>query len=66
MGVALGWMALALAAVAGCTGCGAGRRADQVHGPFHGGRGVGWREAVFTRLTPGDPPGVRDRLDGTP
>ena len=52
MGVALGWMALALTAVAGAPDAGRGGVAIKYTVRFVEADGVGWREAVFTRLTP--------------
>ena len=52
MGVALGWMALALTAVAGAPDAGRGGVPIKYTVRFVEADGVGWREAVFTRLTP--------------
>ncbi len=52
MGLALGWMAIALAGLAGAP------KMERANGPiqytvrFVETEGLGWREAVFTRLTP--------------
>ena len=52
MGVALGWMALALAAVAGAPDAGRGGVPIKYTVQFMEADGVAWREAVFARLTP--------------
>ncbi len=52
MGVALGWMALALAAVAGAPDAGRGGVPIKYTVRFMEVEGLGWREAVFARLTP--------------
>ena len=52
MGVALGWMALALAAVSGTPDGGRGGVPIRYTVRYMEAEGVEWREAVFTRLTP--------------
>ncbi len=52
MGVALGWMALALAAVAGAPDAGRGGVPIKYTVRYMEADGVEWREAVFARLTP--------------
>ncbi len=52
MGVALGWMALALAAVSGTPDSGRGGVPIRYTVRYMEAEGVEWREAVFTRLTP--------------
>ena len=52
MGVALGWMALALAAVSGTPDSGRGGVPIRYTVRYMEAEGVEWREAVFARLTP--------------